>query len=203
MSAGDFGRRTWDREEYARQARERYSKSRQDVRAPKGPEVRREALDFKKDLNKRQIITTTVTGTRGKLFGFYCSVCDLTFKDNLKYLDHLNSKPHLIKSGEIDKLSKRGPVTLDMIKQTFSEMCERYDKHGRALMRDGGSVDHKKRKLNLRAAQASQADSQADSQAAGGDSQASGGDFTAPRGNDSATELSQVVGITGFGSTKK
>ena len=33
-------------------------------------------------------------GNKGKSAGFYCETCDLTFKDSLNYLDHLNSSQH-------------------------------------------------------------------------------------------------------------
>lgn len=38
----------------------------------------------------------TVTGRRGRGAGFYCEECDQTYKDNLQWVDHLNSKFHLL-----------------------------------------------------------------------------------------------------------
>ncbi|CAI5756631.1 unnamed protein product [Candida verbasci] len=38
-----------------------------------------------------------------KRFGFYCPICELTFKDNLKLIDHLNSPQHVQKSTQLNK----------------------------------------------------------------------------------------------------
>lgn len=38
-------------------------------------------------------------GKRGRSAGFYCSHCDLTFKDSLQWIDHQNSKQHLAAIG--------------------------------------------------------------------------------------------------------
>ena len=39
-------------------------------------------------------------GKRGKGAGFYCEACDLTYKDNVQYIEHLNSKQHLVNTGQ-------------------------------------------------------------------------------------------------------
>ena len=39
-------------------------------------------------------------GKRGRGAGFYCGDCDLTFKDNLQFVDHLNSRQHLVATGQ-------------------------------------------------------------------------------------------------------
>lgn len=120
-----FGRRTWDREEYAKQALLRKQNKNKDSKIVKKSTISRENLDFGKDLNKRQIITGSILNTRGKSFGFYCDVCNLTFKDNLKFIDHLNSKPHLINSGEYNKHKRN--VTLEEVKERYEMLCRKLD----------------------------------------------------------------------------
>jgi U4/U6.U5 tri-snRNP component SNU23 len=122
-----FGRRTWDREEYAKKAQLRRQKSRTptDDKVVKKSTISRDSLSFDKDLNKRQIITGSVLNTRGRSFGFYCDVCNLTFKDNLKFVDHLNTKPHLINSGEFNNTKKE--VTLEDVKAKYDAICRRLD----------------------------------------------------------------------------
>jgi len=41
---------------------------------------------------KRELVAPTVSlGIKGKSAGFYCETCDVTYKDSMSYLDHLNS----------------------------------------------------------------------------------------------------------------
>lgn len=148
-----FGRRTWDREEYAELARKRKEafKQGQNPDAAKKPKLSStDTLDFHKDLNKRTIITGTVTKTRGKAFGFYCAVCDLTFKDNLKYIDHLNSKQHYANteqqqgdsSTEGSSSKNNRVITLEDVKKRYDMLCKKLDEidQNESLYVDGFNV---------------------------------------------------------------
>lgn len=185
-----FGRRTWDREEYAKQAQlRREQQQNKTIEAVEGHKsISRDALNFNTDLNKRQVIASNVVSTRGKSFGFYCEVCDLTFKDNLKYVDHLNSKPHLIRSGE---LNKEVDVSLDEVKQRYEMLVkkvdemmnesEKYDIKKRIAKRQTFEEELKQKKLakkNSKKKQETVDDSQDD-------------------------EMTKLMGFGGFGSTKK
>ncbi len=185
-----FGRRTWDREEYAKQAQlRREQQQNKTIEAVEGHKsISRDALNFNTDLNKRQVIASNVVSTRGKSFGFYCEVCDLTFKDNLKYVDHLNSKPHLIRSGE---LNKEVDVSLDEVKQRYEMLVkkvdemmnesEKYDIKKRIAKRQAFEEELKQKKLakkNSRKKQETVDDSQDD-------------------------EMTKLMGFGGFGTTKK
>jgi U4/U6.U5 tri-snRNP component SNU23 len=120
---GSFGRRTWDREEYERMALERKKKQRdpqQPVVEKKKP-MSREQLNFEANLNKRQVITGQVGGMRGEGQGFRCSLCDLRFKDNLKFVDHLNSPQHMANSGE----KKVEPATLEEVKRMYEQLVKK------------------------------------------------------------------------------
>lgn len=185
-----FGRRTWDREEYAKQAkirRERQqNKSIEVVEGHKS--VSRDALNFDNDLNKRQVITSNVVSTRGKSFGFYCEVCDLTFKDNLKYVDHLNSKPHLIRSGE---LNKEINVTLDEVKSRYEVLVQKVDE----MMNQSEKYDIKKRIAKRQAFEDELKQKKLAKKKASKNK-----DETASEEGD---EMSRLMGFGNFGSTKK
>jgi U4/U6.U5 tri-snRNP component SNU23 len=45
-------------------------------------------------------------GKRGKGAGFYCEACDLTYKDNVQYIEHLNSKQHLVNTGQSGEVKR-------------------------------------------------------------------------------------------------
>lgn len=185
-----FGRRTWDREEYAKQAKIRWERQQnKSIEVAEGHKsVSRDALNFDNDLNKRQVITSNVISTRGKSFGFYCEVCDLTFKDNLKYVDHLNSKPHLIRSGE---LNKEINVTLDEVKSRYEVLVQKVDE----MMNQSEKYDIKKRIAKRQAFEDELKQKKLAKKKASKNK-----DETASEEGD---EMSRLMGFGNFGSTKK
>jgi U4/U6.U5 tri-snRNP component SNU23 len=115
----DF-RKTWDREEYAKKAAEDEAKRKEEGKARYEAKLlgkkwhapvdhssleattsRKQRLDVGSMVGKTTIVPSgSSVGKRGKGAGFYCSDCDLTFKDNLQLVEHLNSKQHLIATGQ-------------------------------------------------------------------------------------------------------
>ncbi|EJS44359.1 snu23p [Saccharomyces arboricola H-6] len=192
----DFGRRTWDREEYAEKARSGYDD--QSLKATLTPNEL-QALKFKytdydqlikaslKDLNKRRLTTnndSSSSSKRGKKFGFYCDICNLTFKDTLQYIDHLNHKLHAIK---FENLFDE-PLIVDIrdnddVPQGEFEQCY----HN--LVKDFMSVhstntQHRKKKSSNTTANRHE-----------------GSITKSPGGNQS--KVSQLMGFANFGSSKK
>jgi U4/U6.U5 tri-snRNP component SNU23 len=137
-SGGDTGfRKTWDREEYAAKAAERQKKEKEEgkaryeaavagkkyVRRASTPpdaretEARKARLNVADQVGKTQIIAGGAgQGKRGKSAGFYCDACDLTYKDNLQFVEHLNSKQHLVNTGQTGEVAR---ATLEMVEERF------------------------------------------------------------------------------------
>ena len=122
-------RKTWDRAEYAAKAEAREAKVKEEGRAryeaklagkkyiPRAstPPDAREShsrtsrLDVARNVGKTTLVPAgAATGKRGKGAGFYCEDCDLTFKDNLQFVDHLNSRQHLVAVGQSGEVKKAG-----------------------------------------------------------------------------------------------
>ncbi|KAI9762586.1 MAG: hypothetical protein M1840_001212 [Geoglossum simile] len=120
-------RKKWDKEEYtakaaAREALERAEgKARSEAKAQgrkyhkAGPSdttqttARAGRLNISSQIGKTQLVPATAsTGKRGRGAGFYCEDCDLTFKDNLQWVDHLNSKQHLVATGQSGVVERVG-----------------------------------------------------------------------------------------------
>jgi U4/U6.U5 tri-snRNP component SNU23 len=83
----------------------------------KQTEARSERIDWSKMIGKQTLTSTAAAvGKRGRGAGAYCPACDLTFKyvsgltysftitnsfrDNIQYVEHLNSKQHLVATGQ-------------------------------------------------------------------------------------------------------
>jgi U4/U6.U5 tri-snRNP component SNU23 len=125
-------RKTWDREEYAAKAKDRDDKAREAYKAKtesggggdgkkayiraatppdaKNTESRAQRLNVSANLGKTMLVPATAAmGKKGKGAGFYCQDCDLTFKDNLQWVDHLNSRQHLVNVGQDGTVVKATP----------------------------------------------------------------------------------------------
>ena len=107
-------RKTWDREEYAQKAAAREAKIKSEgaaraeakaagkkyfaPRASTPPDAREtesrtSRLDVSQNVGKTTLVPAgAAMGKKGRGAGFYCPDCDLTFKDNLQFVEHLNSK---------------------------------------------------------------------------------------------------------------
>ena len=120
-------RRTWDRAEYSERANEREKKIKDEGRAryeaslqgkkyvrrastppdAKESEARKARLDVASQVGKTMLVPATAAiGKRGKGAGFYCDACDLTYKDNLQYIEHLNSRQHLVNTGQTGEVRR-------------------------------------------------------------------------------------------------
>ncbi|KAL2153487.1 hypothetical protein VTH82DRAFT_4642 [Thermothelomyces myriococcoides] len=120
----DF-RKKYDLEEYAAKAKEREAKEKEERKARweakmagkkyykpmDGTESLTTARSSTQDFSRLVGTTTLVpagagVGKRGRGAGFYCEACDLTFKDNLQWVEHTNSMQHqrnIGASGEVRK----------------------------------------------------------------------------------------------------
>ncbi|EOD49363.1 putative c2h2 finger domain protein [Neofusicoccum parvum UCRNP2] len=114
-------RKTWDRAEYAAKAASHDEKLKEEGKAryeaklagkkyvrrastppdAKDTEARKQRLDVGSMVGKTMLVPAgAAVGKRGRGAGFYCEACDLTFKDNLQFVEHLNSKQHLAATGQ-------------------------------------------------------------------------------------------------------
>jgi U4/U6.U5 tri-snRNP component SNU23 len=95
----------------------------------------------------------SVVGKRGRGAGFYCEACDLTYKDNVQYIEHLNSKQHLIntgQSGEVVRATLQDVrERLEMLKQRKREAEEEDNRVGEidldARMKKSEAIEEKER----------------------------------------------------------
>ena len=121
-------RKTWNREEYAQKAQEDEARRKEEGKARYEAKLlgkkwhapvdassletttsRRNRLDVASMVGKTTIVPSgSAVGKRGRGAGFYCSDCDLTFKDNLQLVEHLNSKQHLIATGQSGEVVQAG-----------------------------------------------------------------------------------------------
>lgn len=140
----DF-RKTWDREEMAKKAKEREARDREEAKERyeakaagktyrrrastpedlRQTEARSERIDWSKMVGKQTLTSAAAAvGKRGKGAGAYCTACDLTFKDNIQYIEHLNSKQHLIATGQSGEVRR---ATLEEVRDRLRYLKRKRD----------------------------------------------------------------------------
>ena len=161
-------RKTWDRNEFAKKAADREQKVRDEGKArheaalegkkyhrrastppdAKETESRRERLDVASQVGKQTLVpAAAAVGKRGKGAGFYCDACDLTFKDNLQLVEHLNSRQHLVAIGQTGEVKR---ATLQDVQDRLAWLKRKRDEEKEADVVDLG------KRLEVRAEQDAQ-----------------------------------------------
>lgn len=142
-------RKTWDRDEYAAKASIRAAAEKEESKAryeaklegrkynPRSTPIdakesssRASRLDVTQNLGKTTLVPAgAATGKRGRGAGQYCADCDLTFKDSLQWVDHLNSRQHLDAVGESGEVKR---ATLEEVRTRLAWLVEekRKEKEG-------------------------------------------------------------------------
>jgi U4/U6.U5 tri-snRNP component SNU23 len=148
-------RRTWDRSEYAAKAaakeaaEKEESKARYEAKlegrkyhkplpAPEDLEAttsRTERLDVSSQIGKISLVPAgAAVGKRGRGAGFYCADCDLTFKDNLQLVEHLNSRQHLIATGQSGEVKR---ASLEEVRERLRWLKEKREREEEERKREG------------------------------------------------------------------
>jgi U4/U6.U5 tri-snRNP component SNU23 len=125
-AAGDTDfRKKYDLDEYAAKAKDREDAEKEERKARweakmagkkyykpmDGSETLTTARNATQDFSKLVGTSTLVpagagVGKRGRGAGFYCEACDLTFKDNLQWIEHTNSMQHQRSIGATGEVRK-------------------------------------------------------------------------------------------------
>ncbi|KAI9711262.1 MAG: U4/U6.U5 snRNP associated protein [Bogoriella megaspora] len=150
-------RKTWDKAEYAEKAAQREQKLREEGKArheaavagkkyhrrastppdAKETEARRARLDVASKVGTTMLVPAgSSVGKRGKGAGFYCEACDLTFKDNLQYVEHLNSKQHLMATGQSGEVKR---ATVEEVRDRLAWLKRKRDEEMSKEMVDLGA----------------------------------------------------------------
>ncbi len=84
---------------------------------------RAQRLDVSSLIGKTTLVPAgSALGKRGRGAGFYCGDCDLTFKDNVQFVDHLNSRQHLVATGQSGEVRRAG---VEEVRERLRVLAER------------------------------------------------------------------------------
>ena len=227
-AAGDTDfRKNWDLDEYAAKAKKREESEREEAKARyeaklagkkyhkplTGDETytsaRRNVMDLSSQVGKTQLVPAGAgTGKRGRGAGFYCDACDLTFKDNKQFVEHLNTTQHLANTGQ----------TTEVRRATAAEVCERIDFYVRRreeLERDKATSLEDRLKMRedetkqeaeekrLKRREAADKKRQMRRERMEAASKEEYGEDVRIEGEHDEDDMMAAMGITGFGTSKK
>lgn len=134
-------RKTYDVDEYAAKAKNREATEKEESKARyeaklagkkyykplDGTEsltsARAATLDLSSHVGKSVLVPAGAgVGKRGRGAGFYCEACDLTFKDNKQWVEHVNSMQHLRAIGQTGEVKV---ATAEDVRARIDEIWER------------------------------------------------------------------------------
>ena len=220
----DF-RKKYNREEYANKAKEREAKEKEEGRlryeaklagkkyyAPlTGEETLTQArttrLDVSSNVGKVMLMPAgAATGKRGRGAGFYCEYCDLTFKDNLQWVEHENSMQHLRAIGQTGEVSR---ATAEQVRARIDRVWERMQEEEREDVKTLGErlevrrEEEEKEREEKRAKRREQVEKKRLAKEEDVKVKTEYGEDVRVEGEHDEEDMMASMGITGFGSSKK
>ncbi|KJZ79259.1 hypothetical protein HIM_01410 [Hirsutella minnesotensis 3608] len=224
--AGDTDfRKTWDLDEYAAKAKEREAREKEEAKARyeaklagkkyykplTGDETftsaRRNVLDVSAQVGKTMLVPAGAgVGKRGRGAGFYCEACDLTFKDNKQFVEHLNTMQHLANTGQKAEVKR---ATVDEVNERidfYIRRKEQLDKERatslqeRLQLREQEMEQEAEDKRQKRRAEAERRRQQREEEAK---VKTEYGEDVRVEGEHDEDDMMAQLGFTGFGGSKK
>jgi U4/U6.U5 tri-snRNP component SNU23 len=220
----DF-RKKYDRAEYAQKAADREAKEKEESKARyeaklagkkyyaplTGEETLTQArasrLDVASNVGKIVLMPAgAATGKRGRGAGFYCADCDLTFKDNLQWVEHENSMQHLRAIGQTGEVKRS---TTEEVHERISRIWEKMVEEKRGDVKTLGErleirkeeedkEREERRRKRKELVERQKAEREKDVKV-----KTEYGEDVRVEGEHDEDDLMASMGITGFGSSKK
>ncbi|KAJ2463208.1 U4/U6.U5 snRNP associated protein [Coemansia sp. RSA 2322] len=208
-------RRTWDNDAYAQKARDREQQNRQadedEERRRKGlkPRMqtaraadtrellqsRKQAVDLEGMVGKVQVVQAS-TAAAGQP-GFYCKVCDVTVKDSMSYLDHINGKNHQ------RVLNRSMKVATEMVSDVLAKLQALRERERRLHTKDEYSFQDQVRRQQQAEQQKRDKRREARKRHRRARTRASSGSDAEGDVESDGDGMGRAMGFASFGSTKR
>jgi len=169
--------------------------------------ARRGILDLSSQIGKTQLVPAGAgVGRRGRGAGIYCDACDLTFKDNIQWVEHINSTQHLVRTGQsaqvqratADEVRARIDFWVEKLEQDkdtqTTNLEERLKIREREREQEAEERRERKRLDRVREKEKKEAENKA---------KCDYGDGVRVEGEHEEEDMMAAFGFTAFGSSKK
>ncbi|OAA47816.1 Zinc finger, double-stranded RNA binding protein [Metarhizium rileyi] len=224
--AGDTDfRKTWDLDEYAAKAKEREVKEKEEAKARYEAKLagkkyhkpltgdqtyttaRRNVIDLTAQVGKTQLVPAGAgVGKRGRSAGFYCEPCDLTFKDNKQFIEHLNTTQHLLNTGQTTEVKR---ATVEDVHERISYHIRRkedLEKEKSTSLHERLQIRGEEREKELeerRQRRREEAEKKRKEKEDAAKVKTEYGEDVRVEGEHDEEDMMAQMGFTGFGSSKK
>ncbi|KAJ2756824.1 U4/U6.U5 snRNP associated protein [Coemansia aciculifera] len=208
-------RRNWDNEAYAKKARDREQQNRladeDEERRRKGLkprtrgarptearellQSRKQAVDLEGMVGKVQIVQAS-TAASGQP-GFYCKVCDVTVKDSLSYLDHINGKNHQ------RVLNRSMKVASETVADVLAKLQSLRELKRRQQQQTKDEYSFQEQVNQQQQAERQKRDKRREARRRQRQAKARGVGSKSPSPDADADDMGSAMGFASFGSTKK
>ncbi|EPE31424.1 C2H2 and C2HC zinc finger [Glarea lozoyensis ATCC 20868] len=220
----DF-RKKYDRAEYAQKAAEREAKEKEEGKARyeaklagkkyykplEGNEslttARASRLDVSQNVGKVMLMPAgAATGKRGRGAGFWCEACDLTFKDNLQWVEHENSMQHLRNIGQTGEVKRAG---VDDVRARIEALWEAMEEEKRQDKKTLGerlevrAVEEEKQREERRRKRRELVERKKAGKIKVEEDVKAYGDDVRVEGEHDVDDMAALMGFGGFGGSKK
>ncbi|KAH8656029.1 hypothetical protein BGZ60DRAFT_417649 [Tricladium varicosporioides] len=220
----DF-RKKYDRAEYAQKAADREAKEKEEGRlryeaklagkkyyAPLTGEetltsARATRLDVSQNVGKVMLMPAgAATGKKGRGAGFYCKECDLTFKDNLQWVEHENSMQHQRAIGQTGEVKR---ATAEDVHERIEMLWGRMEEEKRRDVKSLGErleirkIEEDKEREGRRAKRRELAEKKKAEKEEGVKVKTEYGEDVRVEGEHDEDDMMAMLGMKGFGSSKK
>ncbi|KAI9054845.1 hypothetical protein LZ554_001989 [Drepanopeziza brunnea f. sp. 'monogermtubi'] len=220
----DF-RKKYDRAEYAQKAADREAKEKEESKARyeaklagkkyyaplTGEETLTQArasrLDVSANVGKITLMPAgAATGKRGRGAGFYCADCDLTFKDNLQWVEHENSMQHLRAIGQTGEVKR---ASTEEVRERIERIWERMEEERRGDIKTLGErleirkEEEDKRREERREKRREIVERKKVEREGAVEIKKEYGEDVRVEGEHDEDDMMASMGITGFGTSKK
>jgi len=145
-------------------------------------------LGLDKNLGKTMVVQN-LSGKGPGQPGFYCETCGRNYRDTTGYLDHINSRAHLRAIGQTTKIERS---TVEQVRERIAYLREKTKEASNAK-----AFDFEQRLADIRAKEKALRDQKK------AEKQAAKEQARLQMMQDDDSEMAQLMGFGGFGSTKK
>ncbi|KAF4513617.1 hypothetical protein G6O67_000866 [Ophiocordyceps sinensis] len=164
-------------------------------------------MDLSAQVGKTQLVPAGAgVGKRGRGAGFYCEACDLTFKDNKQFVEHLNTMQHLANTGQTAEVKR---ATVDEVHERIDYYIRRREElereqatslHERLRLREEDMAREAGEKRQRRRAEVDRRREQKEHEAK---VKTEYGEDVRVEGEHDEDDMMAQMGFTGFGSSKQ
>merc|ERR1712000_384130 len=169
--------------------------------------ARKGHIDVSAQIGRTQLVPAGAgVGKRGRSAGFYCESCDLTFKDNKQWVEHLNTTQHLVATGQTAEVKRATAEEVRARIDYWVQRKEDMEKEKDTSLQERLKLREEEREKELeirREKRRAEAEKKREAKEEAVKVKTEYGEDVRIEGEHDEDDMMAAMGITGFGTSKK